>query len=470
MTAPAPARRVVPARVRIMGWMLLLMAVVLVTVTVVTRTLLMQKVDADVTAALEQEAGELTRVARAGVDRATQQPFRNVRELLFNHLHRQHPDDDEVIVGWVSSGEVLAQDRVEPFRLADRPDVLDPILSSPATSGSVPTDAGEMRWIKVEVSGPVGDRGAFVVGYFVDRDRVDIDATIQTLLVVSVVGLLLAALAAWVVAGQILTPVRLIRRAAAEITERDLTQRIPVAGRDDIAALAAQFNAMLDRLEQAFGTQRQFVDDASHELRTPITIVRGHLELMGDDPAERADVVRLCTDELDRMSRIVADLLVLATAERPDFVQPAPVEVTELTSDIYAKCRALGDRDWRLPAIGEGVASLDQQRVTQAMVQLAQNAVQHTGPGAEIQVASTVSDDNLSFWVADRGPGIPPADADKIFGRFTRGSTNGAATHRPGAGLGLAIVQAIAEAHNGTVSLHQTPGGGATFLLTLPSR
>jgi len=327
-----------------------------------------------------------------------------------------------------------------------------------------------MRWIKVEVSGPVGDRGAFVVGYFVDRDRVDIDATIQTLLVVSVVGLLLAALAAWVVAGQILTPVRLIRRAAAEITERDLTQRIPVAGRDDIAALAAQFNAMLDRLEQAFGTQRQFVDDASHELRTPITIVRGHLELMGDDPAERADVVRLCTDELDRMSRIVADLLVLATAERPDFVQPAPVEVTELTSDIYAKCRALGDRDWRLPAIGEGVASLDQQRVTQAMVQLAQNAVQHTGPGAEIQVASTVSDDNLSFWVADRGPGIPPADADKIFGRFTRGSTNGAATHRPGAGLGLAIVQAIAEAHNGTVSLHQTPGGGATFLLTLPSR
>jgi signal transduction histidine kinase len=169
------------------------------------------------------------------------------------------------------------------------------------------------------------------------------------------------------------------------------------------------------------------------------------------------------------MSRIVADLLVLATAERPDFVQPAPVEVTELTSDIYAKCRALGDRDWRLPAIGEGVALLDQQRVTQAMVQLAQNAVQHTGPGAEIQVGSTYGDGRVSFWVTDRGPGIPAADAAKIFGRFTRGSNGGVARHRPGAGLGLAIVQAIAEAHTGTVTQHPTPGGGATFMLDLPA-
>lgn len=468
VTDAVRARRVVPARVRIMGWMLLLMAIVLVTVTLVTRTLLMQRIDADVTSALEQEAGELSRVARAGVDRATQQPFRNVRELLFNHLQRQHPDDDEVIVGWVAPDEVLAQDRTEPFRLATRRDVLDPILAADAASGTTQTDAGELRWIKVEVTGRAGDRGAFVVGYLVDRDRVEIDNTIQTLVVVSAAGLVVAALVAWVVAGQILAPVRLVRRAAAEITERDLTQRIPVAGRDDIAALASQFNSMLDRLEQAFATQRRFVDDASHELRTPITIVRGHLELMGDDPAERAAVVRLCTDELDRMGRIVADLLMLAKAERPDFVRVEPVPVAELTADLYAKCRALGDREWRLASIGECTARLDPQRVTQAVVQLAQNAVQHTAPGDEIHVGSSCRDGRVSFRITDRGPGVPAADRDVIFGRFTRGSTGGAAGHRAGAGLGLAIVRAIAEAHGGAVRLTSPDGGGATFELDLP--
>jgi signal transduction histidine kinase len=256
--------------------------------------------------------------------------------------------------------------------------------------------------------------------------------------------------------------VRLVRRAAAELTERDLTRRIPIHGRDDIAALASQFNAMLDRLEQAFGTQRQFVDDASHELRTPITIIRGHLELMGDDPAERADVVRLCTDELDRMSRIVADLLVLATAERPDFVRPEPVEIAELTSDLYAKCRALGDRTWRLASVGECVAAVDPQRITQAVVQLAQNAVQHTLPGEEILLGSSCGDGLVSFWVTDHGPGVAPADRERIFGRFARGPNR-----RGGAGLGLAIVQAIAEAHNGTVRLTSPPG--ATFALDLPT-
>jgi signal transduction histidine kinase len=98
-----------------------------------------------------------------------------------------------------------------------------------------------------------------------------------------------------------------------------------VHGRDDVAALAGTFNAMLDRLERAFAAQRTFVDDAGHELRTPITIVRGHLELMGDDPAEREETVRLVTDELDRMSRIVEDLLLLAKAERPDFIRPEEV-------------------------------------------------------------------------------------------------------------------------------------------------
>jgi two-component system, OmpR family, sensor kinase len=272
---------------------------------------------------------------------------------------------------------------------------------------------------------------------------------------------------AWLVAGQILAPVRTVRLAAARISEQDLTRRIPVHGRDDISALAEQFNAMLDRLEQAFRTQREFLDDASHELRTPITIVRGHLEVMGDDPAERAEVVRLCTDELDRMSRIVEDLLLLARARRPDFLRPQWVSLPELTSDIDAKVRAIGDRRWVLDSVGEGEVWLDPQRVTQALVQLAQNAVQHTKVGDTIRLGSTLFDGVVSLWITDEGPGIAPSDLERIFGRFVQGVDGRA--DQGGAGLGLSIVRAIAEAHHGKVQVMSTPDEGTTVGIELPA-
>jgi signal transduction histidine kinase len=449
-------RRAVPARVRIMCWLLLLMTVVLAAVCLVTRNLLRQQAHDHVSSALQQEAQEFSKVARGGVDERNR-PFAGAEDLLVRHLERQFPDDDEILAGWVprDGGITLSQDRAA-FDEA----MLDRILAAPVTAG---VDGG-VHWAKVVAEDSDGGRGVFVIGYLVDRDLAEVDATIRTLVYACLAGLLFAGVAAWVVAGQILTPVRLVRQTAAQITEQDLTRRIPVHGKDDIAALAEQFNAMLDRLEQAFATQRRFLDDASHELRTPITIIRGHLELA--EPADLTAVRRICTDELDRMARIVDDLLVLAKAERPDFVRPQPVELAELTSDVDAKVRALGDRDWRLDGIGAGTVHVDQQRVTQAVVALAHNAVQHTGDGDRVLVGSALRDGQVSFWVTDTGPGVPEADRATIFDRFSRGSAPG---HRGGAGLGLAIVRAIAEAHHGRVVLLSTPGEGATFGIELPS-
>lgn len=446
-----------PARVLIMCWLLLLMIVVLATVCLVTRTILRQQVYADVTKALEQEALEYRELAAAGVDEASRR-FGSVEELLRYHLALQLPDDDEVILGWVprDDGTTLRQ----RCATLERP-VVDSILSARTSAGIA--DSGRVHWVKVVTVGQKDDRGAFIIGYLVDRDLSEVDSTVRTLAIVSVMGLGFAGVAAWIVAGQILAPVRLVRQAAAQITEQDLTKRIPVRGNDDIAALADQFNAMLDRLEQAFATQREFLDDASHELRTPITIIRGHLELM--EPGDTADTVRICTDELDRMSRIVDDLLLLAKAERPDFVQREPVELAELTSDVHAKVRALGDRDWRLEGIGTGTVHVDPQRVTQAVVQLAHNAVQHTRDGDRILVGSARHSGLMSFWVTDTGPGVAAAELQVIFERFTRGAAQG---HRGGAGLGLAIVRAIAEAHHGQVRVVSEPGQGATFGIELP--
>jgi signal transduction histidine kinase len=273
---------------------------------------------------------------------------------------------------------------------------------------------------------------------------------------------------AWLVAGRVLAPVRSATETARKLTETDMSQRVPVpAGNDEIADLARTFNAMLDRLESAFRTQRQFLDDAGHELRTPITIIRGHLELEGDDPDERAETRAVVLDELDRMARIVNDLLVLARAEERDFLQREAVDLDVLTTDLLVKARGLADRDWRLSATGHGVVVVDRQRVTQAVMNLLDNAARHTQTGSVIDLGSELVDGEARLWVADQGPGIAPRDQARIFDRFARSHD---ARGRSGtAGLGLAIVKSIAEAHGGRVEVHSRPAAGARFTLIIPA-
>jgi two-component system, OmpR family, sensor kinase len=269
-------------------------------------------------------------------------------------------------------------------------------------------------------------------------------------------------------AGRVFAPVRAISDTARDLSESDLSRRIQVPDADDeIAELAHTFNDMLDRLEGAFTTQRRFLDDAGHELRTPITIIRGHVELEGDDPADRRATRAVVLDELDRMGRIVDDLLVLARAEQPDFLRPEPVDLDLLTNDLFAKARALADRDWRLDVTGHGVVHADPQRLTQAVMNLVDNAVRHTGDGAVVEMGSALEHGEALLWVRDTGPGIPPEQQVHIFERFARARDGGRQAGT--AGLGLAIVRSIARAHGGRVSLASHPGAGATFTIAIPA-
>lgn len=237
-------------------------------------------------------------------------------------------------------------------------------------------------------------------------------------------------------------------------------------GNDEVAQLAARFNDMLDRLEAAFETQRHLVDDAGHELRTPITIVRGHRELLGEDPDERRETMALVVDELDRMGRLVNDLLLLANSEQPDFLELETVDVGRLTAELARKSETLAERDWELESSGRGIIVADRQRLTQAMMQLAHNAVGHTSTEDRIALGSSVAGGEARLWVRDSGPGIALEEQERIFDRFAR-SSRGRRTG--GAGLGLAIVKAIIEAHHGRVELTSRLGAGATFVLVLPT-
>jgi signal transduction histidine kinase len=207
------------------------------------------------------------------------------------------------------------------------------------------------------------------------------------------------------------------------------------------------------------------LEDVGHELRTPITIMRGHLELLRvDDQTEVNRTRTLLLGELDRMTRLVEDLKTLASAERPGFLEPTGVDVELLLDDVLDKARALGDRAWDVDARSEAVVFADGQRLTQALLELARNAVKVTSPGDTIAFGARVDAKTVRLWVRDTGPGVPDDDTSRIFRRSRRGTTRAP----EGSGLGLAIVHAIARAHGGHVVLDSVPGSGARFTLVLP--
>lgn len=449
--------------------------VLLVVVAITARNLLLRDVDVRANSDVVQEIDEFRTFAAEGVDPTTTRPFESVVRLLEVYLARQSPGMGEEMLGVIGDQIVeMPRSDMTPILSQDRA-LLSQVVSADRPAGMIETSAGEIRWGRVAVDNLGGEGGTLLVGVFTRPGRDLVDQTMRTLMVVGLGGLVLTTGIAYLVAGRILAPVRNVRKVAAETGERDLTARVPVHGRDDIAELAETFNAMLDRIETAYTTQRQFVDDAGHELRTPITVVRGHLELMSDDPAERRKTLDLVDSELNRMGRIVSDLLMLAKAEQPDFVVPRPVDTAQLMLDIESKVQTLGDRSWLLMEVAEGTSALDGERITQAMLQYAANAVSHTEPASSIRLGSRFVGDGadriLSIWISDDGPGVRQEDASLIFERFHRGSPadRTTASSRSGAGLGLAIVRAIADAHHGSAWVRSVPGQGATFGLDLPA-
>ena len=468
----------VPARWRIAGWILLTTALTLLAVLLTVRSLMVNQARAQAHQAISQELEEFRAFAKEGVDPTTARPFTSIEKMLERYLSRQSATSGEVIVGSVGQrvlytpsgamsspamGHELPKDR----------ELLDRIRSGADAAGIAQTSAGEMHWARLPVESG-SDTGYLMVGDYMAPREAQVASTTTTIFFVSLGGLAVTAGIAWLMAGQILRPVREVRRVAADISESDLTARVPVQGNDDIAALALTFNTMLDRLEAAYRTQRAFVDDASHELRTPITVIRGHLELISDSPAERRRTLALVDDELARMGRIVSDLLLLAKVDRPGFTQLRSTDVASLLLDIEAKAQILGARGWHILEIAEGRIAVDPQRITQAVLQLATNACQYSEEGTAVHLGSRFEgagqERKFSVWVSDQGIGVSAKEAALIFGRFHRGEAARRTDRaRPGAGLGLAIVRSIAESHHGTAWVRSSEGEGATFGLTIPA-
>ena len=289
-------------------------------------------------------------------------------------------------------------------------------------------------------------------------------------------AVLLAAVVGYALARSALRPVDQVTQAALHITRaEDLGRRLPApAAQDEVGRLSATFNEMLGRLDELFRAQQHLVADVSHELRTPLTAIQGNLDLLRrgalDDPDARREATESIEAEVNAMSRLVADLLLLAQADAGLKLELQPVELDTLLLEAYrhAQARAQGVKV-RLGDEDQALVMGDPDRLRQLLRNLVDNALKYTPAGGEVTLALRRASGWVCVSIVDTGIGIAPEDIPHIFERFYR-SDKARTRGRGGAGLGLSIAQWIAEAHNGRITVESQAGNGSVFTVWLPLR
>ena len=395
--------------------------------------------------------------------------FTTLDDLLRDVLSHRVPEDSEGMVGYVETrpawtqpgGLDMVADGELMAELSERVEIVTELQSGEVRT--IETSQSNYRYALMPITlGELGS-GAYAVAYDYDAELAQLVDTFQIYVIAAVICLAVLMIFSWLIAGELLKPIRDLRATASQISDTDLDARIEIDTNDDLAEMASTFNSMLDRIQGAFASQLKLLDDAGHELRTPITIVRGHLELLDiNDPEDVSAVRDLAINELDRMHRLADDLVLLAKAERPDFVSKHPVDAGPFIDNLFGLVRGIGDHTWQIESRIEAIVQMDDQRMTQAMVQLAANASKFSPEGTIIRIGLSV-DRDVRLWVKDRGIGISAEKRDQIFERFGRADST-----VEGAGLGLPIVAAIAAAHDGRVEVDSEPGQGSTFTIVIP--
>ena len=307
-----------------------------------------------------------------------------------------------------------------------------------------------------------------------------IDASVARLrlllLVLGTSGVAAAFLAAWLLAGRALRPVRVVTATAREIAHsRGFARRVPASPqRDELGELARTFNDMLESLEAAYRGQERFVADASHELRAPLTAIQANLELLERhkdmSETDRDVAIAEAGREAERLSRLVADLLALARADAGVAIRRQPVELDRLSLEAVQESRHLaGGRRVEVEKLAPVVVMGDEDRLKQLLLILLDNAIKYTSAAGDIRMRLQQDGSGAELRIRDDGVGIPSGDLPHVFERFYRADP--ARTRDPGGtGLGLPIARWIVEQHGGEIRLESEPGRGTEVIVRLPVR
>lgn len=302
------------------------------------------------------------------------------------------------------------------------------------------------------------------------------DGVAGAFLLAGALAIAFALIASYIAGARVSAPLRRMASGAARVDAGEHEPRIESRSADaeELRVLAQAFNHILDRLADAFASQRQFTADAAHELRTPLTVIRGQLEILAaqESPpgSEVRRVERLVQIEVTRISRLVDDLLLLARLEQPGFLHLQPIELDSFLTDLWDGITVLAPRRFELGPLPAGTITVDPDRLAQAVRNLATNAIAHTAQGSGVVrlEAERLGADRICLAVEDDGPGIPSTERQRVFERFYR-PDGSRVRSTGGVGLGLAIVASIAHAHRGQARATQARNGqGARVELVLP--
>jgi heavy metal sensor kinase len=321
---------------------------------------------------------------------------------------------------------------------------------------------------------PIVFGGARIGTFRVADPLTSVDQALESLrnrfIAVGLGALVLSVIIAIWLANLISRPLRRMSAVASAVDSGDLSHRIDYSGDDEVGVLAEAFNHMLDRLEEGFRLQRDFVSDASHELRSPLTVLRGRIEQLSDHAGDREAVATEAHElmrEVRRMERLTEDMLTLAKAERGGLVQRRRVPIDDFVEDLRRDLPLLGPRHYNVESSVHGDLEADPDRLAQVLRNLVTNAVRHTSADGHIGISIGSENGTAVFAVSDDGTGIEPDQLGRIFDRFHR-TDEGRSRAEGGSGLGLAIARAIVEAHGGSIAAESPPGDGATIRFSIP--
>lgn len=458
------------ARWRIVGWIVLTTVLMMLALILTARSIFIRQVHLKANTAIVQEVNEFNAFAAQAVDSRTRRPFASMTALMERYLERQTPDRGEAFIA-VTPGNVLLIDNTANDageRLASDRERLNALLTSPHSSGIERTPDGLLRWGKSVVVGD-GQRGVLLVTQFV---RSGIDAVHRNILVLFGVmfgGLVLIASIAWLVAGQILSPIRRFIRLSDRIDPLNLQTRLPEDGSDELAQLARALNSMLDRLSSSHLEQRHVLYEVLQQIQSQVQALSQLRKQSTHDPAL---LVALDVSQQD-MQRLLQDLELLIESGKPGFLHCQDVHLGEWIQQLAKHMRHLyPGHDWQVAETVDTAAPMDAQHVARAMHHLASNAAQHNPMGEPIRLGASVrslatGERMASLWVANQGLPLSREEARLIFEpvvhKHDRLAANG-----PQMGMGLAVVKALAHAHGGYAWVQSGTEQGTVFGLDIP--
>ncbi len=381
-------------------------------------------------------------------------------------------DDEEFVRVWDASGNLVFDTSGRFDEPTPNPDGVVRAAEGGSSFVWLNTGDDDVRILAEPIQNGDEFAGVLEVGRETDAKE-SLSFAARTIAISIPAILLFAGAGGWWLAGRALNPIDRITRTAATIEERDLSRRIDEALPDDeVGRLAATFNAMLDRIEDAFSRQRRFTSDAAHELRTPLALMRSQIDVALQaerDPAIDQDTLEALGDDVDRLARMATSLLSLARSDA------AGIQLTVGEIDLPDLLDLLAEQ--YAPVAGEARISIvldtsrativaDQDQIIQVLVNLLDNALRHSPGGTQITLGCRAGQERVRIWVADEGPGIPPEDLPHIFERFYRVESD-RGRRRGGIGLGLSISKAIVEAHGGMIEIQSTPESGTIVTVSL---